>query len=688
MSTLQREYLTFSRCNAIFNADAVRLRNAMKGYRFLSMENRIDFAEEILADSIEGFHRYCLSGAARPDYVSRNLCEMLGCSAEELLVSGDGYAQRVHPEDRERYRAFLASMAQREVRRTLEYRLLRQDGSVLYVQDTMVSRCGEQGMQGFSTLADVTAIRRETEELREISRTVPCGILKYTCEESPRVTYINDQMLHMLRFDDRTSAQLQQYRQNIYLMIPLENRSQFRRFLGKVYADRRPLSGEITAQRYDGSLIRLYGWISKSVNESGKEEFLSVCMDVTDRYDRKQKQEEQSYLRALSQVYDEICEIDPTRHSIRFLQGRYRDKLGDMAHMPMVLEDAARHWVENIVVEEDQARVSDVFRSIARGEGRNADNAPVQMEFRVRRSSGEIGNYIGIFLYRGGNWLFCARNITRQAEVEALRQENDALRSMTDQMRELVMRFTDGMVAFEISGDNVRPMYISDNICRFFGYDQNQWLENMSAYTPIRDFVSRCHISYEDFLELLENREGEFNYSDLSSGSTRRMRAVCTSRDTDGRCYIVLHDVTDGGAAVQEKISDVSIRTFGYFDVFVNGAPIAFRNEKAKELLAILVDRRGGFVTSGEAISLLWEEEEVNAVTLARYRKVALRLKNTLEEHGAASIMESVDGKRRIIPQHVHCDLYEYLAGNRQLFKGSYLQNYSWGESTLAELST
>ena len=38
----------------------------------------------------------------------------------------------------------------------------------------------------------------------------------------------------------------------------------------------------------------------------------------------------------------------------------------------------------------------------------------------------------------------------------------------------------------------------------------------------------------------------------------------------------------------------IFIRTFGYFDVFVDGVPILFRSEKAKELLALLVDRRGG----------------------------------------------------------------------------------------------
>ena len=49
-----------------------------------------------------------------------------------------------------------------------------------------------------------------------------------------------------------------------------------------------------------------------------------------------------------------------------------------------------------------------------------------------------------------------------------------------------------------------------------------------------------------------------------------------------------------------------------------------------------------------------------------------------------------MDGKRRIVPERVRCDLYDYLSGReefRPLFKGSYLTNYSWGETTLAELS-
>ncbi len=134
---------------------------------------------------------------------------------------------------------------------------------------------------------------------------------------------------------------------------------------------------------------------------------------------------------------------------------------------------------------------------------------------------------------------------------------------------------------------------------------------------------------------------------------------------------------------------EIKIRTFGYFDVFVDGKAIAFRNQKSKELFALLVDRRGGFVSSEEAISFLWEDAPADQLTLSRYRKVALRLKRTLEEYGISEAVESVNGKRRLVTDRVECDLYDYLSGKEEyapLFKGSYLTNYSWGETTLAEL--
>ena len=58
-----------------------------------------------------------------------------------------------------------------------------------------------------------------------------------------------------------------------------------------------------------------------------------------------------------------------------------------------------------------------------------------------------------------------------------------------------------------------------------------------------------------------------------------------------------------------------------------------------------------------------------------------MRLKRTLELYGIDDIIESVRRRRRIVPEKVSCDLFDYLAhapGSEKLFSGSYLYNYSW----------
>ena len=131
----------------------------------------------------------------------------------------------------------------------------------------------------------------------------------------------------------------------------------------------------------------------------------------------------------------------------------------------------------------------------------------------------------------------------------------------------------------------------------------------------------------------------------------------------------------------------IFIRTFGHFDVFVDGEAILFNHSKAKELLALLVDRRGGFVGATEAISCLWEDEPANNTTLSRCRKAALHLRETLHKHGIEYLMETVNGKRRIAVGNCDCDYYQYLqhvSGGSHQTPDSYLKEYSWAENTVA----
>jgi diguanylate cyclase (GGDEF)-like protein/PAS domain S-box-containing protein len=180
------------------------------------------------------------------------------------------------------------------------------------------------------------------------------------------------------------------------------------------------------------------------------------------------------------------------------------------------------------------------------------------------------------------------------------------------------------------------------------------------------------------------------------------IQATCALRwaDRQGGNRFVIYTPDIGRHPDEDDISPITklqgsrkrvfVRTFGYFDVFIDGKAIPFNSAKSKELLALLIDRKGGFVTANEALSLLWEDEPTNTTTLARYRKVAMRLKNTLEEYGVPDIVETINGNRRVAANLIDCDYYDYLSGNKMgaaVYTGAYLSNYSWAEETIAVLN-
>ena len=96
------------------------------------MNNTLNNMEEILDHQICGFHKYVLTPAVHLNYVSRNLCELLGIGENELLDDNtDLYQQQVHPADREKYSDFIQKIIQKEQALTGEYRLVKKDGTII-----------------------------------------------------------------------------------------------------------------------------------------------------------------------------------------------------------------------------------------------------------------------------------------------------------------------------------------------------------------------------------------------------------------------------------------------------------------------------------------------------------------------------------------------------------------------------
>lgn len=662
------------------------------------MKDILNNMNDILSLGISGFHQYVLTDPVHIGYASKNLCDMLGITEDELLSeTEDKYALMVHPADRETYSEFINNMKQKEQTVKAEYRLIKKSGEVIYVCDTVTVKKDSDGiLSGYSVLTDITEIKKKNDNLQFLNETIPCGFLKYTCEKQPKVTYINRQMMEFLRFPEAKEGELdylELFKANIFLMIPMEERRRFSLYLNRVYSAGTPLAGEMTILRCDGTRAYMFGWVTKCVNEQGVEEFQSVCIDITERHQAKKANETRRYLKALTDVYDKIFEYDLGANTVKCLYSSNSPMFKWLENIPMQMEDATEKWISGTVVDEDRDRLRSFFKDFCQKKLYKPDARPPRITYRAQSSSGDIKTYGGIFLKMDNSVsLYCCRSVQDDKEADYLRNENVSLK---ENMHELVMRFTDGVAAFEVKDGYVTPLYASDNVCEFFGFTKEEWLPLMKKSTPIKDFVARSDAAYEEIVELLKNGEAEFTYFDLKSETERRIKAICSHKSPSSSSprYIMLYNVEDTGTEKGLSLPEnrtVSIRTFGYFDVFVGDKAVAFRNKKSKELFALLVDRRGGFVSSEEAISFLWEDELVNSVTLARYRKVALRLKNILEEYGISDVMETVDGKRRIVTEKVRCDLYDYLSGKEeyaQLFKGNYLTNYSWGENTLAELT-
>ena len=658
-----------------------------------------DKIEEILRNNICGYHEYTFGENRHISYASSNLCDMLGVQEGDLLSENeDRYISFVHQKDKASYKEFMENLSTGACeRKSLRYRLVIKGGTVIYVNDTIFTQQDGDVLKGYSTLSDITQMKSENSNLTYLNDTIPCGFVKYTCEKEPHITYINRQMLEMIGANEIKGAEIDYsdlYWNNIYFLIPFEERRRFAHYLEQVYQSGAPIAGEITIMRCDGSKIRVFGWVTKCVNENGSEEYQSVCIDISQRYEQDKARELDRYLKALTDVYDMIFKYDFTERTVSCLCSDCSTVFHLVKNVPMQMHEATNKWVEDCVCGSEKQSVHEFFNLFFKESDAPHSSAPNQIIYHAKATDGTLKTYTGIFItVDSAVKLFCARNLSGEDEAILLKNENASLRRINQNMQELCMHFTDGIAAFEIVNDFVTPLYASDNICNFFGYTREEWLNLMKVKTPIKDFIGK-KITYKAVLEFIENGEAEFVYFDIETQTTRKIKVICSQKDdTNSVRYVMMYRMDTKEASKAESAENkntVKIRTFGYFDVFVGNRPIAFKSQKAKELFAILVDRRGGFVSSDEAISFLWPEEPSNSVTLARYRKVALRLKNILGEYAISDIMESVDGKRRIVVDKVDCDLYNYLSGQKEyahLFKGSYLSNYSWAETTLGELS-
>lgn len=138
----------------------------------------------------------------------------------------------------------------------------------------------------------------------------------------------------------------------------------------------------------------------------------------------------------------------------------------------------------------------------------------------------------------------------------------------------------------------------------------------------------------------------------------------------------------------EEKRKDIYIRTFGRFVVFKDDSPCRFSG-KAKEILALLVTRRGKEVSNEEIYTTLWENRPYSNRDMIVYYNALRRLKKSLKNQDMSDLLISASHGQMVNTKLFDCDYYEWLDGKSNAetgFEEEFLSEYSWGEYILSDM--
>ena len=472
-------------------------------------------------------------------------------------------------------------------------------------------------------------------------------------------------------------------------MLPFEERCVFRAFLEQAGASHDAVEIKHRVCHAAGGFVPLTGWVRVAVDEEGKKEYHFLYVKLSSVQSVPNWQREGTYQKLLQGTYDLLFQIDKSDNTIaciyRGKQSRYKGLTG----VRVVLNDLIGQEFFHQVHKKDRENLIRFFGSILSGDGKTQSQELRSLNFRT--ISGTTGREYQMVCADLDHKviLLCMKDITGERRAAGYGEDEEEL-DICERLKHSTGSSPARIISFHIRGERVYP----DSSCRAMNYYSEMSEERYEMIRTeglcLTDWMNEYRIPRHAYEQAC--KEGEVTLSDDDKNWGRRMYLSAEEGAAGEALYtVLLLYIAERERRVQEETGPrVTIRTFGYFDVLVDDKPVIFRYEKSKEMLAVLVDRKGSFVANPYFISCLWENEPYSEKVQGRCRQTAYRLMETLKQYGIEHIIEKVDGRRRIIPEMVDCDYFNYIRGKQvpgQQFNGAYLSDYSWGEATLSGLT-
>ena len=82
---------------------------------------------------------------------------------------------------------------------------------------------------------------------------------------------------------------------------------------------------------------------------------------------------------------------------------------------------------------------------------------------------------------------------------------------------------------------------------------------------------------------------------------------------------------------IKNKEKLLTVKCFGEFEVLCKGNPLKFKRSKTKEVLAIMIDRKGARLSSRTICAVLWPESLDDGKNINYLHQIFIDLKNSLK---------------------------------------------------------
>lgn len=128
----------------------------------------------------------------------------------------------------------------------------------------------------------------------------------------------------------------------------------------------------------------------------------------------------------------------------------------------------------------------------------------------------------------------------------------------------------------------------------------------------------------------------------------------------------------------------LNISMIGPFVVELNGKVVKATNAKARELLALCLDHKGGIVSREEAVDKLWPDREFDVNAKKLVNKAENYIKKYFADYHMDNFFFTTHAGCYVNIEEIECDYYEYLKTHKTgKIPEGYLEEFEWAHEVL-----